>query len=82
MPNVIIDPFHRAIKVHLDAAIEQAVDELSNGSAAKLIDDAATTGEKYAAQVARIRTLRLMLALCEQVSEEIIRPAKVNVEDR
>lgn len=82
MASVVVDPFHRAIKKHLDAMIDKVVDDLSNGSATTGLNETIGTSEKYAAQVAQIRTLRIMLALCDQVAEEIIRPAKVNIEER
>ena len=82
MANVVVDPFHRALKRHLDEMIEKVVDELSNGSAMGQIGDPVTTGEKYAAQVGQVKTLRVVLALCDLVADEVTRPAKVNIEER
>jgi hypothetical protein len=79
---IVHDPFHRELKKRLDGMIEKYETELSNGSATANVDEPVSTAEKYAAQVARVVTLRVILAICDEVAEEIIRPAKVNIEER
>ena len=79
---IVNDPFHRALKHKLDDMIDSAVDDLSNGSATQGQMEAATTAEKYAAKIGWIRGLRAVLAVCDEVADEIIRPARVDVEER
>lgn len=86
MNTVIRDPFHRALASLLEEEIEAAKERLASGQAARITEDTASVGEKYAAQVAHIRALRSVLDLCHQVeiNQETMgpRPANVKVVER
>ncbi len=86
MPDVIRDPFHRAIASLIQEQIEMLEKNLSHGSATQVSEDTATVGEKYAAAISYIRALEMVLELCHQVelNQESLgpRPANVKVVER
>ena len=86
MPDVILDPFHRALASLIEEEIETCKDRLASGQAARITEDTASVGEKYAALVAHISALRSVLELCRQVETNQNslgpRPADVRVVQR
>ncbi len=81
MPDVIRDPFHRALASLIEEEIEVAREKLATGQAARITEDTASVAEKYAAQVAHIRALRSVLELCHQVeiNQETMGPRAAHV---
>jgi hypothetical protein len=72
MPDVITDPFHRALKFALEEQITLAMGRLAAGSASLITEDRATVAEKYAAQVARIQALNDVLEMCVLIEKNML----------
>lgn len=86
MVDVIRDPFHRALAELLKEEIDEKIDRLARGEAARITEDTTSVGEKYAARVSWIAALRSVLDLCHQIetNQETMgpRPAQVKVSER
>lgn len=70
MPDVILDPFHRALAAMINEEISSRSEALANGSASRIPEDAVSVAEKYAAAVAYIKALGTVLEMCRQVEVE------------
>lgn len=86
MPNVIRDPFHRALASLIEERLVDLKENLAHGSAKVITEDMVTVTEKYAAAVAQIVTYESVLELCHAIEsdQETVgpRPANVKVVER
>jgi hypothetical protein len=64
----ISDPFHRRLYTLLTQELANRMTDLANGSAARISEDTASVGEKYAAQVAYIKAMNDVLEICDDIS--------------
>lgn len=66
-----IDQFYRALVPRLQEDLANRMASLASGGAARTSTDAATTGEKYAAQVSYIDALNAVLRVCDEIETEM-----------
>lgn len=67
MPDVIRDPFHRALASLIAERLEERKEALAGGGASLITEDVVSVSEKYAAAVSYIQALRDVLGLCQQI---------------
>lgn len=72
------DPFYRALVPQLQEEVANRMATLASGGAAHTATDAATTGEKYAAQCAYIDAMNTVITLCNQINAEMYGGTKQN----
>jgi len=86
MPEIIRDPFHRALASLLKERLDEIKENLAHGAAARIAEDVATVGEKYALIMGRIESIEYVLQLCHDIetNQETLgpRPAPVKVVER
>ena len=81
MPDVILDPFHRALASVINEEIANRSEALVNGSASRVTEDVVSVAEKYAATVSYIKALKTVLEMCHQLEVEMhsLQPRNANV---
>lgn len=65
----LIDPFHRELTTRLTAEIDKRIEQLTEGSAKRYINDSETVAEKYASQITYIKALRDVLTICVELEQ-------------